>query len=113
MSNLAVEYLEDYYNAKNDKDIFKYNRKRKRRSQAKKQLLELPDIKPMTANQHKVFASYDNGSNILLHGVAGTGKTFLSLYLALEDVMSKGDRKEKVVIVRSVVPTRDMGFLPG
>lgn len=113
MSNLAVEYLEDYYNAKNDKDLFKYNRKRKRRSQAKKQLLELHDIKPMTANQHKVFASYDNGNNILLHGVAGTGKTFLSLYLALEDVMSKRDRKEKVVIVRSVVPTRDMGFLPG
>jgi len=56
---------------------------------------------------------YKRQSNILLHGVAGTGKTFLSLYLALEDVMSKGDRKEKVVIVRSVVPTRDMGFLPG
>lgn len=67
----------------------------------------------MTANQSRVFAQYDNGDNILLHGVAGTGKTFLSLYLALDDVMYGEDNKEKVVIVRSVVPTRDIGFLPG
>jgi len=114
MGNLAVEYLEDFYDAQNEKDILKFNKRRKRKAQTKqKQQLQLKQIEPMTANQSRVFAQYDNGDNILLHGVAGTGKTFLSLYLALDDVMYGEDNKEKVVIVRSVVPTRDIGFLPG
>jgi phosphate starvation-inducible PhoH-like protein len=50
---------------------------------------------------------------LLLHGIAGTGKTFISLYLALQDVTNNANDYNKVVIVRSVVPTRDMGFLPG
>lgn len=49
----------------------------------------------------------------MLHGMAGTGKTFLSLYLALEDLMEGCSEQNKIYIVRSVVPTRDMGFLPG
>lgn len=114
MGNLAVEYLEDFYDVQNEKDILKFNKRRKRKAQTKqKQQLQLKQIEPMTANQSRVFAQYDNGDNILLHGVAGTGKTFLSLYLALDDVMYGDDNKEKVVIVRSVVPTRDIGFLPG
>lgn len=49
----------------------------------------------------------------MLHGTAGTGKTFLSMYLAIDDVVSGESDQNKIVIVRSVVPTRDMGFLPG
>lgn len=49
----------------------------------------------------------------MLHGIAGTGKTFISLYLALEDLLKKNSQYNSVVIVRSVVPSRDMGFLPG
>lgn len=114
MSNLAVEYIEDFYDAQNEKDILKFNKKKRRKQQTKqKQTLQLREITPMTANQGAVFAQYDKGNNILLHGVAGTGKTFLSMYLALDDLMHGDDNKEKVVIVRSVVPTRDMGFLPG
>jgi len=114
MSNLAVEYIEDYYNVKNEKDLYKFNKRRKRKSQVKKQLLQLQHINPMTSNQEAVFTSYNKGNNILLHGVAGTGKTFLSLYLALDELLNDNiDRKEKVVIVRSAVPTRDIGFLPG
>jgi len=114
MRNFAVDTIEDFYDVQNEKDILKFNKKRKRKVQTKqKQHLQLKNIEPMTANQSRVFAQYDNGDNILLHGVAGTGKTFLSLYLALDDVMYGDDNKEKVVIVRSVVPTRDIGFLPG
>jgi phosphate starvation-inducible protein PhoH len=49
----------------------------------------------------------------MLHGIAGTGKSFISMYLALRDILAENSHYKKVVIVRSVVPTRDMGFLPG
>lgn len=71
------------------------------------------DVDPLTENQKKAFEAFDRGKNLLLHGIAGTGKTFISMYLALSDVTSPLGNFKKVVIVRSVVPTRDMGFLPG
>lgn len=71
------------------------------------------DVDPLTENQKKAFEAFDRGKNLLLHGIAGTGKTFISMYLALSDVTSPIGNFKKVVIVRSVVPTRDMGFLPG
>lgn len=75
--------------------------------------LVLKNIEPLTENQELTFKSYARNRNMLLHGLAGTGKTFISLYLALKEVLDKGSKFKKVVIVRSVVPTRDMGFLPG
>lgn len=74
---------------------------------------QLKGITPLTQNQSKAFESFDNGKNLLLHGIAGTGKTFISMYLALNEVMNPLSGYNKVIIVRSVVPTRDMGFLPG
>lgn len=74
---------------------------------------QLKGITPLTQNQSKAFESFDNGKNLLLHGIAGTGKTFISMYLALNEVMNPLGNYNKVIIVRSVVPTRDMGFLPG
>ena len=71
------------------------------------------NIRPMTDNQAKAFESWDDGANLMLHGIAGTGKTFLGLYFSLKEVMSKNTHYKKVFIVRSVVPTRDIGFLPG
>jgi phosphate starvation-inducible protein PhoH len=70
--------------------------------------LTLHEIEPLTRNQVKAF---DSQKNLMLHGLAGTGKTFISCYLAFDD-MSKGSY-EKLVIIRSAVPTRDIGFLPG
>ena len=69
-------------------------------------------VHPMTDNQTEAFKAYDKGQNLLMHGLAGTGKTFVSLYLALNDLIENQEHN-KIVIVRSVVPTRDMGFLPG
>lgn len=75
---------------------------------------QLRNVEPLTENQRKAFESYfDDNKNLLLHGIAGTGKTFLSMYFALKDVLDNNTNFKKVVIVRSVVPTRDMGFLPG
>tara|TARA_R100000951_G_scaffold60858_1_gene51123 strand:+ start:296 stop:928 length:633 start_codon:yes stop_codon:yes gene_type:complete len=67
----------------------------------------------MTDNQAVAFESWESGANLMLHGIAGTGKTFLGLYFSLKEVMSKNTQYKKVFIIRSVVPTRDIGFLPG
>jgi len=74
-------------------------------------LEHLTKLEPLTANQKLAFDSFASGNHLCLDGSAGTGKTFISLYLALEAVLNKD--YEKVIIVRSAVPTRDMGFLPG
>jgi len=74
---------------------------------------ELYEYEPLTENQKKAFDSWDEGDNLALVGSAGTGKTFLALYLALELITDKQMPQEKVTIFRSVVPTRDMGYLPG
>ena len=71
----------------------------------------LTKLEPLTQNQNLAFTAFANGSHMCLDGSAGTGKTFISLYLALEAVLKK--EYQKVIIVRSAVPTRDMGFLPG
>lgn len=75
--------------------------------------LQLRDVQPLTENQAITFDAYERGDNLMLHGIAGVGKSFLALYLALEEIMSGSTTYEKVIIVRSVVPTRDMGFMPG
>ena len=73
----------------------------------------LIDIKPITDNQKNVFDTWKKGKNQFLFGSAGTGKTFVSLYLALKEVLDlKGDA-DKVILVRSLIPTREIGFLPG
>lgn len=71
------------------------------------------DIEPITESQRIAFEAWDDGMNLMLHGIAGTGKTFLGLHFALSEVTSSHSQYRKVYIVRSVVPTRDMGFLPG
>jgi phosphate starvation-inducible protein PhoH len=70
--------------------------------------LNLIEVEPLTANQKKVW---DSSNNLMLYGTAGSGKTFLACYIAMDDIFKK--EYSKLVIVRSVVPTRDMGFLPG
>lgn len=71
------------------------------------------DISPMTENQRVAFDHWDDGYNLMLHGIAGTGKTFLGLYFALKEVVKPNSQYNKVYIVRSTVSTRDQGFLPG
>lgn len=71
------------------------------------------DIEPMTKAQGDAFDSWDEGYNLMLHGIAGTGKTFLALYFALSEVWNKKNHYKKVYLIRSTVSTRDQGFQPG
>jgi predicted ribonuclease YlaK len=74
---------------------------------------QLSTIKPVTDSQKLVFDSWKKGQNQFLFGCAGTGKTFISLYLALQDVLKNETPYDKVIVVRSLIPTREIGFLPG
>lgn len=74
---------------------------------------EMKPIKPLTENQKGFFEAYNKSKVSLLHGVAGTGKTYIALYHALEEVLDKSNQYQRVVIVRSAVPSRDIGHLPG
>ena len=73
----------------------------------------LVTVKPITDNQKVVFDSWKKNKNQFLFGAAGTGKTFISLYLALRDVLDLKNSYDKAVLVRSLIPTREIGFLPG
>jgi len=73
----------------------------------------LVDITPLTDNQKILFDLYAQQKNIVAYGVAGTGKTFITLYNALKDVLDESTPYERVYIVRSLVSTREIGFLPG
>jgi phosphate starvation-inducible protein PhoH len=72
---------------------------------------QIKEVHPLTDNQENAFHANGSGQNLLLYGVAGTGKTFLASYFALTD-LSLGHCK-RIIIVRSAVTTRDQGFLPG
>jgi len=74
---------------------------------------QLKDIEPLTDNQTKAFEAYEEGKNLFLYGCAGTGKTFIAMYLALREILSGTTPYEKLYMVRSLVPTREIGFLPG
>ena len=73
----------------------------------------LVKVEPVGPAQGTAFEKYKEGKNLFLTGSAGTGKTFILLYLALKEVLDKGTPYDKVVIVRSLLPSRDVGFLPG
>lgn len=74
---------------------------------------DLLEFRPLTKNQEKAFEAWDEGENLILTGSAGTGKTFIALYLALEKTLEKGGKYDKVIVLRSIVPVREMGYLPG
>jgi len=71
------------------------------------------DLEPLTDNQRKMYESYKENKHIVAYGCAGTGKTFITLYNALKDVLDEKSPYEKIYIVRSLVATREIGFLPG
>ena len=75
--------------------------------------INLVEVKPITDNQKVVFDTYKKDKNQFLFGAAGTGKTFCALYLAIQSVLDLKTKYEKVILVRSLIPTREIGFLPG
>jgi predicted ribonuclease YlaK len=71
------------------------------------------EIEPLTDNQKLLYEAYEKNQHIVAYGCAGTGKTFITLYNALQDVLDERSPYEKIYIVRSLVATREIGFLPG
>lgn len=85
-------------------------------SKAQSKPLRLDDmvaVEPMTARQKEAFDAWDDGQNLILNGAAGTGKTYIAMAMALEEVLDNNSEYGKLIVVRSVVPTRQMGYLPG
>ena len=76
-------------------------------------LENMVQIKAVTDNQKRAFEEYKKGQNLFMFGAAGTGKTFVSLFLAMQEVLRNETPYDCVYIVRSAVPTREIGFLPG
>lgn len=73
--------------------------------------LDIRVIKPLKPTQEEMFHAWQNLQHMCVHGSAGTGKTFLACYLALQEVLAKS--QQRIIIVRSAVPTREVGYLPG
>lgn len=82
-------------------------------STMQKQHFNLSSIFPITDNQVRTFDAFDSGDNLFLHGCAGTGKTFISFYLALKEIQSGRTHRRRLVIVRTAQASKDIGFLPG
>lgn len=78
-----------------------------------KQHFSLKKITPLTDNQTKTFEEYEKGNHLILSGSAGSGKSFLAMYLGMKDLMQFNSYYNKLIIIRSAVPTRDLGFVPG
>lgn len=108
-----VAYENQFFDEQEMPQTRRERKKAKRAERKQKTQLTVKAVEPKTETQEQVFDSYYSGQNIMLHGVAGTGKTFVSMFLGLNDVISGYGEQSKIVVVRSVVPTRDMGFLPG
>lgn len=75
--------------------------------------LNIKEIVPLTDAQESVYDRFEEGKNLVLHGLAGTGKSYISLYLALDEVMCEDSPYQRVIVVRSAVPSRDIGYMPG
>lgn len=73
---------------------------------------QLRSIKPVTERQQEITDAYDAGKHLFIHGRAGTGKSFLAVFLALRDVLVRHVAK-KIIIIRSARPSLDVGFMPG
>lgn len=74
---------------------------------------DLYEYEPLTQNQKLAIEAYEDGDNLVLAGSAGTGKTFIALYMVLEEMLDPNSPYRRIIIIRSAVPTRDIGFLPG
>jgi phosphate starvation-inducible PhoH-like protein len=74
---------------------------------------DLKPIRPLTDNQKRLFKHYYSGSQMCAYGSAGTGKTYIALWLAMNDILNKDRAHNRLIVIRSAVATRDVGHLPG
>lgn len=106
----AKEY-DPYFEEELYQEFINNEEMRKAKLEGKKTDLKIRRVEPITENQKLVYEHYKYGNNLVLYGCAGTGKTYLSFYLALCEVLAK--KYKKLIIIRSAVESRSVGFLPG
>jgi phosphate starvation-inducible PhoH-like protein len=66
---------------------------------------------PLTEGQRQMMYALQEEMNVVAYGSAGTGKSYVAIAHALECLFNR--KAKKIVIVRSAVQSREMGFLPG
>lgn len=88
-------------------------RKRTASAEAKAQHFSIKRVRPLTENQERTFEAYDAGNHLVLSGSAGSGKSFLAMYLGLKELLEDNSHYNRIIIIRSAVPSRDLGFVPG
>jgi phosphate starvation-inducible protein PhoH len=109
-----VEFIDQFLDEpRQSKKQRKKERRTKAHSNPQPSPIKINTIVPKTINQSKIFKSYAKDTNLFIHGYPGTGKSFLAIYLALNEILSGNSDKKHIILVRSTVPTRDIGFLPG
>jgi phosphate starvation-inducible PhoH-like protein len=97
-----------------EKRLLRQQGKPQKENYQEKLNFNLRHFDPLTENQRWAFKAFSEDMNLMLHGIAGTGKSFMAMYLSLKQILNDPESVyKKIVIVRTVVPTRDMGFLPG
>jgi len=74
---------------------------------------DLKQIKPLTQRQEDMFHDFFAGKHICAHGAAGSGRTYVAVFLALNEILRNDSKMQRIILVRSAVPTRDLGFMPG
>lgn len=104
--NAQIDFLEE---------TLAYNAKAVREGPKKKtwSTHDLRTVRPLTETQRMMFESFMNGNHVIANGSAGTGKSFVGLFLALNEILNPESECERIIIVRSAVASRDIGFLPG
>ena len=114
--SVAAIIDEKFFEEEANKYLTRKERKQKKKSKSTAYRQPVPPtvgrVSPKTAAQRLVVEAFNSDKNIIMHGCAGTGKTFLAMYLAMNSMIN-GEAPKPIVILRSVVPTRDIGFLPG
>lgn len=110
MAKHDEEKLEDFETEFENENTIKKT-KRRRQKKILNYREKIKHVVPKTENQEQLFHAFFNERHILLHGCAGTGKSYCALYLGLKDLFD--GRFDKIILLRSIVPTRDVGFLPG
>ena len=76
------------------------------------------NFEPKTENQKLLYNKLSDFNNqlVLCHGIAGTGKTYVSIYKALQDVLRRGLPYKKLIIINPTVDVGNedkLGYLPG
>lgn len=95
---------------KDDRTVSTKNKKPQKQSE-QSFMTGFNPIAAKTCSQAKAIEAFYQGKHLMMFGHPGTGKTLIAVSLALEGVLN--NKFEKVIIFRSAVPTRDIGFLPG